>query len=139
MSKYIKGKVGDKMIMEHEIYMGKYILEIIKKEMKGKEIEWYKESRIRENDEGFIEVNYFLTEDYLLKTKTCKSNFEMKKYNRNDILKIEKEYSFEEDFGIDVILDKVNIYLSNEILELKRPNYNNNGDEKGFVKVIALL
>lgn len=63
----------------------------------------------------------------------------MKRYNKNSIVKIDKQYSFKEDFGIHTILDKVIIHFENNTIELIRPTYDYQEDIEGFEKIAKLL
>ncbi|MEY8415313.1 hypothetical protein AAK964_03360 [Tissierella praeacuta] len=127
------------MVNNYEIYLGNSIIEAIEKELKNKQYNWYKESRVEQEDGTWKEINYFLSEDYLLIVKTDKDKCIMKKINISQIGKVEKEYNFVEDFGIKTALLRVSINVGDEVIILERPIYNENGDIKGFENLAELL
>lgn len=125
--------------MEYRIYMGRSIYEFIKEDLKNEEYNWYRELRTKKEDGTYEEINYFLSNNYLLRTETSSTKCEMKRYNKNSIVKIDKQYSFKEDFGIHTILDKVIIHFENNTIELIRPTYDYQEDIEGFEKIAKLL
>lgn len=119
--------------MNHQIYMGKVILDTIENELGEDKIIWYKEEQIRLADNTYREIDYFLTANYIIQARIKADKLFLEKYNRSAIKRIDKEFDIK---GDNVILRNVKIYFGNEedeeLLFLRRPNEMDSGDPKGF-------
>lgn len=127
------------MTIENDIYLGGYVLETIESNLERETYNWYKESRNEQDDETYIEIDYFLSEKYLLRVEISADKYKIEKYKRNQIIKVEKEYTFIDCLGDKREVSKVIIHFNNEKLELKKPSSGEYKDKVKFDKLIELL
>jgi hypothetical protein len=125
------------MIGEHEIYAGYIILETIKNELKGSKYTWYKQSRIKLEDETYKEKVYFLTDCFLVETVTTAEKFVLHKFARNTIAGVKKEFIYKDERAI--LVRAVVVFKNGSDLCFERPKFDEDGDTRGFVKFFELL
>lgn len=128
------------MIMNHEVYMGEILLETIKNELGGGDFVWYKAEMIYiPIDETYKERIFYLTEHNLIETRTTAKEFTIKKYSKDAIIKVGKEFSIIEK---NLTLEKVTIHFGDnedDYLYLTRPKEIDGGDIKGYNELTKRL
>ena len=80
----------------------------------GPEVEaWYRKSRTRLND-GYCEENWFVTPTHIVVSKATPDRLNFTSFARNKILEIEHSHDIIDQFGVEVILRRVTVKLSEQ-------------------------